>query len=121
MKLKKETNIDNENSIEEDQRLPVYEGEIIDEYEYEDKNTKIEKKNDKPPVGKLAYRLGKTAGSLIAVLGFINEIRHVFKRNRTGSEEGKYGSGMEQRGPTGGRRRRRGMGRMKRRSRDRSE
>jgi hypothetical protein len=117
--MKKETNIHNENSIEEDQVLPVYEGEIIDEYE--NKNTKIEKKNDKPPVGKLAYRLGKTAGSLIAVLGFINEIRHVFKGSRTGSEAGKYGSGKEKRGPIGGRRRRGGMGRMKRRSRDKSE
>lgn len=120
MKLKKNTNIDNENSIEENQRLPVYEGEIIDEYEYENKNTKIEKKNDKPPVGKLTYRLGKTAGSLIAVLGFINELRHVFKGSRSSNKEGKYGSGMEQRGPIGGRRRR-GMGRMKRRSRNKCE
>ena len=64
----------------EDDHIPVYDVEII----------------DPPPSGKIAYKLGKAAGSVIAVIGFINEIRKVFRGvSSSGSGKSKpEGKGM---------------------------
>jgi hypothetical protein len=73
--------IDIGNNIEEDQMVPVYEAEIIDEDE-EEKGGKIVPKNDNLPARSLSYKLGKAAGSLIALLGLVNQFSHVFKTKR---------------------------------------
>ena len=73
--------IDIGNNIEEDEDVPVYEVEIIDENE-EEEGTKIVPKNDNLPVKNLSYKLGKAAGSIIALLGFVNQFSHVFRSKR---------------------------------------
>lgn len=87
-----------ENRIEEENDLPVYDAEIIDE---EEDNTKIKLRDAKSPVGKLAYKLGKAAGSIIASLVLFNEIRSAFKTKVPIG--GDFGRGMGK-----GRRRRKG-------------
>lgn len=94
--------------------IPVYEGEILDEYQYPDNSAAIVKRNARPPVEKRAYRMGKAAGALISALGVINEIRYLFKRNRGGGEAGECGYGRGT-GRGFGRGAGRGTGRRKRR------
>lgn len=102
-----------EHGSDDDSGIPVYEGEILDEDEFEDKDAWMVKRNDKLPEEKTAYRLGKTAGSLIAILGFINELRHVLAK-RAGRESCINGSGTGKSRSLGGRRRTGGLRRMKR-------
>ena len=73
--------IDIRNNIEEDQEIPVYEAEIIDENEAAE-GAKIVPKNDNLPARSLSYKLGKAAGSLIALLGLVNQFSHVFRSKR---------------------------------------
>ena len=73
--------IDIGNNIEEDEDVPVYEVEIIDENE-EEEGAKIVPKNDNLPARSLSYKLGKAAGSLIALLGVVNQFSHVFRSKR---------------------------------------
>lgn len=75
------------------QELPVYEAEIV---EVEDEQEK--------QVEKFSYKLGKAAGSLIALLGFFRQVRGAFKAGAAPDE------GCRGRMP-------RGRGRRKRRRR----
>jgi len=75
--------IDIGNNTEEDQMVPVYEAEIIDEDEdEEEKGGKIVPKNGHLPARNLAYKLGKAAGSIIVLWGFVNQFSHMFRSNR---------------------------------------
>jgi len=102
MKPEKKTDI--KISTVEDEDMPVYEGEIIDE---EKEETAIVPNTDTPLVEKPAYKLGKAAGSIIAVIGFFNEIRNMFRTKNTN------GTGMGKAGGRGMRRKKRRMRRIK--------
>lgn len=66
----------------------------------------VAKTNAKPPSETRAYKLGKAAGSMVAALGFMNQVWRMLKRNRDDDETRGFGRG------TG-----RGSGRMNRRRR----
>lgn len=73
--------IDIGNNIKDDQEIPVYEAEIIDENE-EVEGAKIVPKNDNLPARSFSYKLGKAAGSIIALLGVVNQFSHMFRSKR---------------------------------------
>jgi hypothetical protein len=73
--------IDKGNNSETDQMEPVYEAEIIDEDE-EEKGGKMVPTDEHLPARTIAYKLGKAAGSIIAVLGVVNQLSHMFKPDR---------------------------------------
>jgi hypothetical protein len=100
--VKEKTDIIEKNPDE--QSLPVYEAEIIDE----DKD--IVQKQDKPPARNISYQLGRAAGVLIGLLGLFRQTRNTFGSTKgqgrgTGRGMGK-GKGM-------GRGKRKRMRRMK--------
>ncbi|MGD2092382.1 MAG: hypothetical protein PVH61_39810 [Candidatus Aminicenantes bacterium] len=72
----------------------VYEGEII--YEGQDPAA-VKKKIDNLPSKKFAYKLGKMVGSVITVLGVINEVGRWVKTDRKRPEETRKGRGRRMR------------------------
>ena len=80
--------------VKQDEVTHVYEGEII----YENRESAaVEKKIDKPPSKKFAYKLGKMVGSVITVLGVINEVGRWVKTDRKRPGESKKGMGRRMR------------------------
>jgi len=80
--------------VKQDEDPNVYEGEII----YENReSTAVEKKIDNPPSKKFAYKLGKMVGSVITVLGVINEVGRWVKTDRKRPGESKKGMGRRMR------------------------
>ena len=80
--------------VKQDEDPHVYEGEII----YEDQEpAEIEKKTDNPPSKKFAYKLGKMVGSVITVLGVINEVGRWVKTDRKRPGEREKGMGRRMR------------------------
>jgi hypothetical protein len=73
--------IDIEKYPEADPMEPVYEAEIIDEEE-EEKKGKMVPTDEHLPARTIAYKLGKAAGSIIALLGVVNQFSHMFKPDR---------------------------------------
>jgi hypothetical protein len=72
----------------------VYEGEII--YEGQDPAA-VKKKIDNLPSKKFAYKLGKMVGSVITVLGVINEVGRWVKTDRKRPEDTRKGRGRRMR------------------------
>lgn len=91
-----------EHKMIDDDRLPVYDAEIIHEGE---EKAKVVSAKAKLPEKKLAYRLGKTAGALFTALGFLNEFRRIFRTGYTGGSGSGSGRG---RGMGKGKRKRKG-------------
>jgi hypothetical protein len=80
--------------VKQDEDPHVYEGEII----YEDREpAAVEKKTDNPPSKNFAYKLGKMVGSVITVLGVINEVGRWIKTDRQRPGESKKGMGRRMR------------------------
>ena len=79
-----------EHKIVNDDRLPVFDAEIVDERE----DAKIVPAKAELPVKKFAYRLGKAAGTIFTALGFLNEFRHLFRTGYTGGRGSGSGRGM---------------------------
>ena len=87
-----------------DDRLPVYDAEIVDERE---EDAKVVPTKAQLPEKKIAYRIGKTAGAIFTALGFLNEFRRMFRRGYSGSSGSGSGRGMGM-GMGKGKRRRKG-------------
>jgi hypothetical protein len=84
----------------------VYEAELMEEPGGEPQMPVPQKET--LPAKRTSFQLGKAAGSMIALLGFFNEIRNLFKRPGSGtfnSERGPMAPGAG-RGRGGGRGRR---------------
>lgn len=80
--------------VKQDEDPRVYEGEII----YEDQDpAAVKKKIDYLPSKKFAYKLGKMVGSVITVLGVINEVGRWVKTDRKRPCETKKGIGRRMR------------------------
>ena len=101
MKLKKRENIENKIiEIEDDNDLPVYEGEIIDE---EDEAVKLKPIEAAPLAENFFSKLSRAAGVVVAAVGFVNEIRDIFKDRRSsdvmglsGDQKRRAGQGLGQ-------------------------
>ena len=83
-----------EHKMDADDRLPVYDAEIVDEREEE---AKVMPVKANLPEKKIAYRLGKAAGTISAGIGFLNEFRRMFGRGYTGGGGSGRGIGMGKR------------------------
>ncbi len=70
--MNKKTDIIEKNPDDQEESLPVYDAEIIDE----DKD--IVQKKEKPPTRNLSYQLGRAAGVLIGLLGMFRQARNTF-------------------------------------------
>jgi len=80
---------------ESDEELEVYEGEIIDE---DVEKKAVEKQPVKSPSLNLAYKLGAFTGSLLSLLGLINEASSLFKHSPKNSPgKNRRGSGLRRR------------------------
>ena len=82
------------NLVKQDEEPRVYEREII----YEDQEpAAVKKKIDNLPSKKFAYKLGKMLGSVITVLGVINEVGRWVKTDRKRPAESQKGMGRRMR------------------------
>ena len=105
MRLYKEVYM--EHKIVNDDRLPVYDAEIVDEREEE---AKVMPVKANLPEKKIAYRLGKAAGAIFTALGLFNQFRRMLSKGYTGSSGSFSGSGRGM----GIRKRNRRKGKMRR-------
>ena len=80
--------------VKQDEDPRVYEGEII--YENQEP-APVKKKIDNLPSKKFAYKLGKMVGSVITVLGVINEVGRWVKTDRKCPDETQKGRGRRMR------------------------